>query len=80
LVLAKRASSAVLSQIARGNDGEDLAERARAAWDDDTHGDDDADPATAVIEDMQAGLKVHQRLLEQRRGSPHAAGEVVNDG
>jgi hypothetical protein len=80
LRFAKRASSAVLSQVARGHDGEDLAERARAAWEDEEHGADDADPATAVIEDMQAGLKVHQRLLEQRRGSPHAAGEVVNDG
>jgi hypothetical protein len=80
LRFAKRASSAIVSQFARGTDGEDLAARARTAREHDEQQDDEADPAAAVIDDMQAGLKVHQRLLEQRRGSPHAAGEVVNDG
>jgi hypothetical protein len=80
LRFAKRASSAIVSQVTRGTDGEDLAARARAAREHDEQQDDEADPAAAVIDDMQAGLKVHQRLLEQRRGSPHAAGEVVNDG
>jgi hypothetical protein len=80
LRFAKRASGAVLSDVVRGGDGAHLAARARAAWDNDDPLNDEADPAAAVIDDMQAGLRVHQRLLEQRRGSPHAAGEVVNDG
>jgi DNA primase len=85
LRVAKRASSAVVSQVAHGVDGADLTERAQAAHepgagDEDERLIDGADPAAAIIDDMHAGLKVHQRLLQQRRGSPHAAGEVVNDG
>jgi DNA primase len=86
LRLAKRASVAVVSQLAQGGDGADLTERARAAWQQDQSPEEDdssigeADPAAAIVDDMQAGLRVHQRLLEQRRGGAPAAGEVVNDG
>jgi len=90
LRFAKRASAAALSQMARDG-GEHVAERARAVWEhggaspppegvaeDDIAGGE-ADPATAFVDDMEAGLRVHRRLLEQR--SPGAtAGEVVNDG
>ncbi len=82
LRFAKRASGVVPSQLARGA-GDDVAERARKVWEQGVPQDeltsDEADPATAFVDDMEAGLKVHRRLLEQR--SPGAAaGEVVNDG
>jgi hypothetical protein len=93
LRLAKRASGAVLAQFARGG-GEDVAERAHTAWErgpasergraPDGAGvpvaEDEADPVAAFVEDMEVGLQVHQRLLEQRRRPGRAAGEVVNDG
>jgi hypothetical protein len=69
LRLAKRASTAVLEDIAE--DSADVIERARREWQarsmptDDTTSDE-ADPATAFVQDMEAGLKVHQRILEQR--------------
>jgi DNA primase len=63
---AKRASAAVLADIATG-DGAAVAERARDAWQAGaTRGfTDDIDPAGAVIDDMEAGLRVHRRLLDQ---------------
>jgi hypothetical protein len=41
--------------------------------------DEAADPALAFIEDMEAGLKVHQRILEQRRSAGDPAGEVIHE-
>lgn len=71
LRLAKRVSAAVLQDIA-SQDAESIAERAHLAWqagvDDNVHTGDEADPATAFVDDMEAGLKVHQRLLERRSG------------
>jgi DNA primase len=68
LRLAKRASAAVLADIAAG-DGAGVAERARAVWQTgvrDAHDvGDDADPAGAFVDDMEAGRRVHQRLLDQ---------------
>ncbi|HYM14334.1 MAG TPA: DNA primase [Dehalococcoidia bacterium] len=64
---AKRASAAVIAEIG-ANGGAQIAQRARDAWhagvatDD---GSDEAVPAAAFVEDMEVGLKVHQRLLEQ---------------
>jgi hypothetical protein len=83
LRFAKRASTAVVSQIAHEDRSfftqrSDAGHGSGAADEDTTY--DEADPASVIVDDMEAGLKVHQRLLEQRRGSPHAAGEVVNDG
>ncbi len=79
LRFAKRASAAVLAQIAHEG-GEQLAERARSAWeaggagaDPDT---DEADPAAAFVDDMETGLRVHQRLLDRRRGADRPADEV----
>jgi len=70
LRIAKRASTAVLADIS-ASDGAGIAERARSAWQSGaaaeyTAEDEAADPATAFVEDMEAGLKVHQRLLDQR--------------
>lgn len=75
LRFAKRARATALSDIGAEESAE-IAERARAAWEHGSgteHGDDGAiDPASAFIEDMQAGLTVHQRLLDQRNAG-HAA-------
>ena len=87
LRLAKRASGAVLAQFAR-DAGDGVAERARSAWESggaqraapEDIATDEADPVAAFVEDMEVGLQVHQRLLEQRRRPGRAAGEVVNDG
>ncbi len=77
LRLAKRASVAVISDLAVAG-GAQIAERALAAWRSGGHdargpADDEADLAAAFVEDMEAGLKVHQRVLEQRRGTGHPA-------
>jgi DNA primase len=66
---AKRASGAVLTGIAL-SDATQVAERARTTWAAGRHAteyatEDEADPAAAFVDDMEAGLKVHQRLLEQ---------------
>jgi hypothetical protein len=65
---AKRASAAVIAEIG-ARDGGQIAERARDAWRTgvaiDDGGDDEADPAAAFVDDMEVGLKVHQRILEQ---------------
>ncbi len=74
---AKRASTAVLAEIA-ADDGAEVAERARAAWQSGASdlaytAEDEADPASAFVDDMEAGRRIHQRLLDQRdggRGSP----------
>ena len=65
---AKRASTAALSDV--GADSAEIAERANMAWksraaSSERAADDEDDPAAAFVEDMEAGLKVHQRLLEQ---------------
>ena len=80
LRLAKRASAAVLADIATA-DGANIAQRARTAWEQGTSpvalaDDDEAGTASAFIDDMEAGLKVHQRI-QQRRNAGDPAGEVV---
>jgi DNA primase len=83
LRLAKRASGGVVAQVARDG-SEHVAERARIAWERgaelDEVADDEADPVAAFVGDMEVGLQVHRRLLEQRRRPGHAADEVINDG
>ncbi len=77
---AKRASAAVIAEIATGDTAQ-IAERARSTWMSGAAGDtagDEADPATAFVDDMEAGLKVHQRMLQQRRPE-RPAGEVANE-
>ena len=68
LRLAKRASAAVLADIALG-DGARVAERARTAWqtgaDAPRDFDDEADAAAVFVDDMEAGRRVHRRLLDQ---------------
>ena len=76
LRLAKRASAAVLADIA-ASDGDVIAERALSVWqtgsvEEDT-AEDEADPAVAFVEDMEAGLKVHQRVLGQHRSTERPA-------
>jgi len=68
LRLAKRASAAVFADMPV-DDAASVAARAQAAWQaggvaavDDA---EEADPAAAFLGDMEAGLKVHQRLLKQ---------------
>lgn len=82
LRLAMRASAAVVADMPV-TDAAAVAERARAAW----HAGgvdaiedvaDEADPAAAFLGDMEAGLKVHQRLLKQRKPSA-PPGEVMNE-
>ncbi len=77
LRLAKRASTAVLADIAAG-DGAGVAERARAAWQagaaETPDLGDDADAATVFVEDMEAGRRVHQRLLDQHDAARHPRG------
>jgi DNA primase len=69
LRLAKRASAAVFADMPV-DDAASVAERAQAAWqaggvDATENADDEVDPAAAFLGDMEAGLKVHQRLLKQ---------------
>ena len=73
---AKRASAAVLADLASDN-GAEVAERARSAWQsgapDLTYTvDGEADPAQVFVDDMEAGRRVHQRLLEQHDAGRHA--------
>jgi hypothetical protein len=75
LRFAKRASAAVLAQIAHEG-GEQLAERARRGRRRGSGSGDEADPAAAFVEDMETGLRVHQRLLDRRRGADRPADEV----
>ncbi len=69
LRLVKRANAAVLADFGT-QDGAQIAERARANWETGANiehtAEDEADPAAAFVKDMEAGLKVHQRLLDQR--------------
>jgi DNA primase len=74
---AKRARVAAVAALAV-TDSAEVAERAMAAWrsggaDTYDRAHDEADPATAFVEDMEAGLKVHHRLLEQQRGTERPA-------
>jgi len=76
LRLAKRASTAFLAEIA-ASDGDTIAERALSVWqtgaaEHDT-AEDEADPAVAFVEDMEAGRKVHQRVLDQHRRTERPA-------
>lgn len=76
LRFAKRASTAMLAEIA-AQDGATIAERALSVWQGgvaeyDT-ADDEADPAVAFVEDMEAGRKVHERVLGQHRGTERPA-------
>lgn len=65
---AKRASAAVIADIG-ARDGGEIAERARVAWQaggrHQAAAGDEADPAAAFVDDMEVGLKIHQRLLDQ---------------
>ncbi len=66
---AKRASGAVVADISTTGAAE-IADRARVAWQSRSQtieypAADEADPASAFVDDMEAGLKVHQRLLKQ---------------
>jgi DNA primase len=65
---AKRASTAVIAEIGALG-GDHIAERARDAWhagvDIDDSGSVEADPAAVFVDDMNVGLKVHQRSREQ---------------
>jgi DNA primase len=70
LRFAKKASAAVLAELGAQN-GANIAEAARTVWETGATtnaytAEDEADPATAFVDDMEAGLKVHQRLLDQR--------------
>jgi DNA primase len=65
----KRAGAAALAEIAA--DSSAIAERAQVVWESRTaepheRSQDEADPAEAFVDDMEAGLHVHRRLLEQR--------------
>ena len=76
LRLAKRASTAVLADIA-ADGGAQVAERADVVWqsgapDNAYTADDEADPARIFVDDMEAGRRVHQRLLDQRDAGRHA--------
>jgi DNA primase len=77
LRFAKRASAAVLADIAADN-GDTIAERALSVWqtgnaENDATTDDEADPALAFVEDMEAGLNVHRRVLGQHRSTERPA-------
>jgi DNA primase len=74
LRLAKRMSAAVLAEISTG-DAAQIADKARTVWQAGATSytaEDEADPAAAFVEDMEAGLKVHQRLLDQRNAGRNA--------
>lgn len=74
LRLAKRMSAAVLAEIGT-RDNTEIADKARTAWETGATSytaEDEADPAAAFVEDMEAGLKVHQRLLDQRNAGRNA--------
>jgi hypothetical protein len=74
LRLAKRMSTAVLTEIGT-RDSTEIADKARTAWETGATSytaEDEADPAAAFVEDMEAGLKVHQRLLDQRSAGRNA--------
>ncbi|MEX0750968.1 MAG: hypothetical protein WD359_09185 [Dehalococcoidia bacterium] len=76
LRFAKRASAAVLAEIAAA-DGATIAERALSVWQtgnmEQETAVDEADPAVAFVEDMEAGRKVHERVLGQHRSTEHPA-------
>lgn len=81
LRFAKRASAAVLADMATDDDSALIAERARSVWETGGAHDvpgDEADPAQAFVDDMEAGLKIHQRVLDQRRVSAAPHDEVAH--
>ncbi len=67
----KRTRAAVFTEIAASG-GMQIVERAQALLDgrvvEGAQEDDEADPAAAFVDDMQAGLKLHQRELENPHG------------
>ncbi|HLB24264.1 MAG TPA: DNA primase [Dehalococcoidia bacterium] len=68
---AKRTRAAVLADIATAG-GAQIAERARAVLEGRIPegaelAEDEADPAAAFVEDMEAGFRLHQRELDQHR-------------
>jgi DNA primase len=68
---AKRTRAAVLAETA-AQDGAGIAERAQAVLEGripegPDEFDEQADPAAAFVDDMKAGLQLHQREIEQRR-------------
>jgi len=81
LRLAKRVSAAAVAEAVQDN-GEAIVERALQALQGTPteEGPDESgfDSAAIVIDDMEAGRKVHQRILE-KRDAGHPAGEVVNE-
>lgn len=65
---AKRTRAAALAEVAQGSAS--VAERARAVLEGRIaeHGEqDELDPATVFVHDMEAGLELHRRELDQRR-------------
>jgi|CXWL01.1.fsa_nt_gi DNA primase len=67
----KRTRAAVLTGIAASG-GAQIVERAQALLDgrvfEGATNEDEADPAAAFVDDMQAGLRLHQRELENPHG------------
>ena len=75
LRLAKRATVAAVADAPR-EDAAQIAERARSTWErgaTDVPAEEEADPATAFVDDMETGLKIHQRVLEQQRAAERPA-------
>lgn len=66
---AKRARASTLE--ISSDDAPSLAERARTLRDQrvagSVHAGDEADPAAAFVEDMEAGRRIHQHLMDKRR-------------
>jgi hypothetical protein len=76
LRLAKRVTVAAVADTPR-EEGTQIAERARSTWErgaiEDVPAEEEADPATAFVDDMETGLKIHQRVLEQQRAAERPA-------
>jgi DNA primase len=76
LRLAKRASVAAVADTPR-EEAAQIAERARSAWErgatEDLPAEQEADPASAFVDDMETGLRIHQRVLEQQRAAERPA-------
>src|SRR5207237_10013340 len=76
LRFAKRATVAAVADAPR-EDAAQIAERARSAWErgagEAVRAEEEADPAKAFVDDMETGLKIHQRVLEQQRAADRAA-------
>jgi DNA primase len=77
LRLAKRVSAAAFAGVDAG-DSARVAELARGAWLGAAGGEhaagDESERAAAFVEDMEAGLKIHQHLLEDQRSDAGRGG------